>query len=938
MALILASNALAIDVTANPSVDVKSQNVVSCVISEQGYQICTADDANPSTIPFSGTLKISGTNSNTAIVIDGMPANAELFFQDLSIKKLTANCDATIKTRGDVTITAANDDSCIEQGGSSQMITISGLGNIRLNGSNCTNDTPIVDCEQGITFSNTGSVTIATEYAHSIPVQSSNAIFNGNSSVSILASTIIPPVFYSNSQGSVTTLRDIKGDIELHGGTSQLASIHSLNISGNGNLVLDITGSAPCLSVDDVTINIKGDITTTVKNLFSNTNSTNLTAKNINITKTSSDGAPLFTGELKIAATGNVVIDGGAGMIISGGPIDLAAKSMTIKSNSANSPMFCAHESTMKFVTTDALSFEAPYGALVFSGDNTTYNIECGNLNIIGNTKHPQSMISGSSLNIDATDVVMENKGTGVIVGIDKDIIIVADNLSAIGNGTVNPILNCNKTFSAEVSGDILIENKGVSQTLFGRNGIYLKGKNITINSKSNPVSNITAESGSINVDASGKLTINNSGSGWISGVFDAKCKDFEVVSHSSSPVFTHKASFTLDGGDFYLDQEGYMIAGNSFSVNGANNVSIATKSSSGAPVFGGPLTVNCSGEVELSDNGSTPTALLSSASTINAGKGITISTNGRLSYSNGHNITAADDVNITVGVSDSNPSGAYGLSNITSDNGTVTYMAGGANAGHTIFTQSPLSESTPLPNYHCYIVWPNGATTYFETRNEAMPVYNSSSTALLYIPLDSEKPENIYKYTDDNDKEITEILPNIVDITDPDNYVCLLFEIHSGEIPFIKEGFTAVDAVSVATKKDGSEWSSAYLPFLPDNIDENMTSYHIGSANETSNTVYIEVNDDISANSVVVLQPGSEDYTFNGKNVEIVPTNITSASVTGAKMILYGSNVVVGKDLTTAIETINADKAQKAIKTIENGRVVIIRGDKKYDLSGREL
>ncbi len=39
-----------------------------------------------------------------------------------------------------------------------------------------------------------------------------------------------------------------------------------------------------------------------------------------------------------------------------------------------------------------------------------------------------------------------------------------------------------------------------------------------------------------------------------------------------------------------------------------------------------------------------------------------------------------------------------------------------------------------------------------------------------------------------------------------------------------------------------------------------------------------------------------------------------------------------------TAIDAINAEKSGKVVKTIENGKVVIIRGDKKYDLSGREL
>ncbi len=51
-----------------------------------------------------------------------------------------------------------------------------------------------------------------------------------------------------------------------------------------------------------------------------------------------------------------------------------------------------------------------------------------------------------------------------------------------------------------------------------------------------------------------------------------------------------------------------------------------------------------------------------------------------------------------------------------------------------------------------------------------------------------------------------------------------------------------------------------------------------------------------------------------------------------------YPYKVVEKSLLPTAIESIEADKAQKAVKTIEDGKVVIIRGEKKYDLSGREL
>ncbi|MCQ2227875.1 MAG: hypothetical protein MJZ01_08215 [Bacteroidales bacterium] len=53
---------------------------------------------------------------------------------------------------------------------------------------------------------------------------------------------------------------------------------------------------------------------------------------------------------------------------------------------------------------------------------------------------------------------------------------------------------------------------------------------------------------------------------------------------------------------------------------------------------------------------------------------------------------------------------------------------------------------------------------------------------------------------------------------------------------------------------------------------------------------------------------------------------------------ITQDCEVIDAPSTPTAIESVNAEKSGKAIKTIENGKVVIIRGDKKYDLSGREL
>lgn len=54
-------------------------------------------------------------------------------------------------------------------------------------------------------------------------------------------------------------------------------------------------------------------------------------------------------------------------------------------------------------------------------------------------------------------------------------------------------------------------------------------------------------------------------------------------------------------------------------------------------------------------------------------------------------------------------------------------------------------------------------------------------------------------------------------------------------------------------------------------------------------------------------------------------------------EFIMYsGKFVEAGTE--TGVGSINADKAQKAIKTIENGRIVVFRDGDKWDLSGRKL
>ncbi|MCQ2214356.1 MAG: hypothetical protein MJZ31_00370 [Bacteroidales bacterium] len=85
-------------------------------------------------------------------------------------------------------------------------------------------------------------------------------------------------------------------------------------------------------------------------------------------------------------------------------------------------------------------------------------------------------------------------------------------------------------------------------------------------------------------------------------------------------------------------------------------------------------------------------------------------------------------------------------------------------------------------------------------------------------------------------------------------------------------------------------------------------------------------------------LDYASENATITlgeGKALKLADNTILT-KITGN--VEQSSEVIDAPSTPTAIESINADKAQKAVKTIENGKVVIIRGDKKYDLSGRVL
>lgn len=108
---------------------------------------------------------------------------------------------------------------------------------------------------------------------------------------------------------------------------------------------------------------------------------------------------------------------------------------------------------------------------------------------------------------------------------------------------------------------------------------------------------------------------------------------------------------------------------------------------------------------------------------------------------------------------------------------------------------------------------------------------------------------------------------------------------------------------------------------------DETWGSIEIESIADLSFTVekFSEVKTLVEGQTTSALTNGEKDKSY-----------VCGINVHGR--MLYSAVVTFENNTQTGIEAIEVEKIQKAVKTIENGRVVIIRGEKKYDLSGREL
>ncbi|MCQ2215522.1 MAG: hypothetical protein MJZ31_06335 [Bacteroidales bacterium] len=164
--------------------------------------------------------------------------------------------------------------------------------------------------------------------------------------------------------------------------------------------------------------------------------------------------------------------------------------------------------------------------------------------------------------------------------------------------------------------------------------------------------------------------------------------------------------------------------------------------------------------------------------------------------------------------------------------------------------------------------------------------------------------------------------------------------EIYPGTIP-VEAGKLDIKA-SLSVSDEELEAGVKYSYALFEGRITNMMQMVMVEMSDTKTVLILDKPVAIESNDVEIILSSDDVELEAGKDYTLIiidPTRLDPALM-GYAPVVYDFIIykAVEKNTETAIERVNADKAQKAIKTIENGRVVIIRGDKKYDLSGREL
>ncbi|MCQ2227750.1 MAG: hypothetical protein MJZ01_07580 [Bacteroidales bacterium] len=118
--------------------------------------------------------------------------------------------------------------------------------------------------------------------------------------------------------------------------------------------------------------------------------------------------------------------------------------------------------------------------------------------------------------------------------------------------------------------------------------------------------------------------------------------------------------------------------------------------------------------------------------------------------------------------------------------------------------------------------------------------------------------------------------------------------------------------------------------------LNSGEVSGGIGNGSDSEGVVEAATAEQFASGEICYKLNGDQSKIVYHQNLDgsVVAPNFTSKDV----VILDGENYVNAPSIPTAVKNINADKREKAIKTIEDGKVVIIRDGEKYDLAGRKL
>ncbi len=158
---------------------------------------------------------------------------------------------------------------------------------------------------------------------------------------------------------------------------------------------------------------------------------------------------------------------------------------------------------------------------------------------------------------------------------------------------------------------------------------------------------------------------------------------------------------------------------------------------------------------------------------------------------------------------------------------------------------------------------------------------------------------------------------------------------------PFLVEATGSNITLSAIAIKGEESSDVITLTFKTVLLEHSVNAYDV--AQGTITTEYDKYNTKSTVDVIVIPAQG---YQLKEGSLKMSYTDqsgtLQTKYISGSSFVMPQYNVTLSGEFEestpTAIDAVNTEKTGKAVKTIENGKVVIIRNGKKYDITGREL